>query len=77
MRHELGHLLGIYDDTPPWAYGRSGYPLVGTIMAGNKVAFYSTPHRYTRDYGLPMGMKDRYDAMDAMNEFSPYVSGYR
>ena len=77
MRHELGHLVGLLDGPRPWDYGNVGYPITHTIMAGNGTAFYSTPERYSRNYGMPMGVEDTYDAVRALNLNAPTVSAFR
>jgi hypothetical protein len=46
-------------------------------MAGNAVPYYSTPDRYTMDYGIPMGIPNKIDAVQAMNSLSSKVSAYR
>ncbi|MBT2115665.1 zinc-dependent metalloprotease [Dyella sp. LX-66] len=77
MAHEIGHLLGLLDGKRPWDYGNVGYPIAGTVMASGRTAFYSTPERYTQDYGRPMGIKDQYDAVNALNLNSSFVSKFR
>ncbi|CAI0865037.1 M12 family metallo-peptidase [Serratia quinivorans] len=76
MRHELGHNMGVNHADTGSSYNQ-GYSLVRSIMGGNTIPYYSTPHRYTQDYGIPMGIVDKVDAVRAMNEFSATVAAYR
>ncbi|CAI0724318.1 zinc-dependent metalloprotease family protein [Serratia quinivorans] len=76
MRHELGHNMGLHHADGSDSYNQ-GYGLLATIMGGNAIPYYSTPHRYTLDYGIPMGIVDKIDAVRAMNEFSATVAAYR
>jgi hypothetical protein len=76
MRHELGHNMGVNHADTGSSYNQ-GYSLVRSIMGGNSIPYYSTPHRYTQDYGIPMGIVDKIDAVRAMNEFSATVAAYR
>ncbi|RBQ33689.1 M12 family metallo-peptidase [Rahnella variigena] len=76
MRHELGHNMGLQHAGESSSYNQ-GYGLLGTIMGGNALPYYATPHRYTLDYGIPMGIPDKIDAVRAMNEFSSTVAAYR
>ncbi|TFZ51019.1 hypothetical protein E5C26_11685 [Serratia proteamaculans] len=76
MRHELGHNMGLNHADSGGSYNQ-GYSLVRSIMGGNTIPYYSTPHRYTQDYGIPMGIVDKVDAVRAMNEFSATVAAYR
>lgn len=75
MRHELGHNMGISHGGESGSYDQ-GYSTFKTIMGGNDIPYYSTPHRYTRD-GHPLGIENKIDAVRAMNEFSSTVAGYR
>ena len=75
MRHELGHNMGLQHAGESSSYNQ-GYGLLGTIMGGNALPYYATPHRYTLDYGIPMGIPDKIDAVRAMNEFSSTVAAY-
>jgi hypothetical protein len=77
MRHEFGHNMGLHHGGEGGAYYGQGYSPVATIMGGNAIAYYSTPRRYTSDYGIPMGIVNRIDAVRAMNEFSATVAAYR
>lgn len=76
MRHELGHNMGLAHGGESNSYNQ-GYSVLKTIMAGNAVPYYSTPKRYSPDYGIPLGIKNEIDAVRAMNEFSATVAGYR
>lgn len=76
MRHELGHNMGLQHAGESSSYNQ-GYGLLGTIMGGNALPYYATPYRYTLDYGIPMGIPDKIDAVRAMNEFSSTVAAYR
>ncbi|WP_413501982.1 M12 family metallo-peptidase [Serratia proteamaculans] len=76
MRHELGHNMGLNHADTGSSYNK-GYSLVRSIMGGNAIPYYSTPLRYTQDYGIPMGIVDKIDAVRAMNEFSATVAAYR
>ncbi|CAI2049461.1 M12 family metallo-peptidase [Serratia quinivorans] len=76
MRHELGHNMGLNHADSGGSYNQ-GYSLIRSIMGGNSIPYYSTPHRYTQDYGIPMGIVDKIDAVRAMNEFSATVAAYR
>jgi hypothetical protein len=76
MRHELGHNMGVRNNEDGDSFNK-GYLLLRTVMAGNKIPYFSTPHRYTSDYGIPMGIPDKNDAVRAMNEFSATVAAYR
>ncbi len=76
MRHELGHNMGLAHADESSSYNQ-GYGLLGTIMGGNALPYYATPHRYTLDYGIPMGILGKVDAVRAMNEFSSTVAAYR
>lgn len=70
MRHELGHSMGIPD------YNES-HNMLATIMSGNTLPYYSTPYRYTLDYGIPMLSPDKINAVEIMNKFSSKVASYR
>ncbi|MCB5310052.1 zinc-dependent metalloprotease family protein [Yersinia massiliensis] len=76
MRHELGHNMGLSHGGESESYSQ-GYGLLSTIMAGNAIPYYSTPDRYTIDYGIPMGIPNKIDAVQAMNSLSSKVSAYR
>ncbi|MEQ9722615.1 M12 family metallo-peptidase [Yersinia alsatica] len=76
MRHEMGHNMGIKHGGEGEEYNY-GYELLATIMAGNDIPYYSTPDRYTADYGIPMGIPGRIDAVRVMNEISAVVAAYR
>lgn len=76
MRHELGHNMGLQHAGESNSYNQ-GYGLLGTIMGGNALPYYATPYRYTLDYGIPMGIPNKIDAVRAMNEFSSTVAAYR
>ncbi|XBS69886.1 M12 family metallo-peptidase [Acerihabitans sp. KWT182] len=77
-RHEFGHNMGIHhgdeQPTPIWARGDA---ITRTIVAGNAIPFYSTPHRFTPDLGIPMGAVDSVDAVRMMNINSPIVAAFR
>lgn len=75
MRHELGHNMGINHGGESNSYAQ-GNSALRTIMGGNDIPYYSTPHRYTPD-GQPLGIENKIDAVRAMNEFSSTVAGYR
>lgn len=76
MRHELGHNMGLRD-----RYGCNPNiqecELVATIMNQMWTPYYSTPDRYTADYGIPMGIPGKFDDVLAMNKISPAVAAYR
>ncbi|CNH72710.1 Uncharacterised protein [Yersinia massiliensis] len=76
MRHELGHNMGLSHGGESESYSQ-GYGLLSTIMAGNAIPYYSTPDRYTMDYGIPIGIPNKIDAVQAMNSLSSKVSAYR
>jgi hypothetical protein len=76
MRHELGHNMGLRHGGESNSYNQ-GYSALKTIMAGNTIPYYSTPKRYSLDYGIPLGINNQIDAVRAMNEFSATVAGYR
>lgn len=83
MRHEFGHNMGLNhgdDSTGGSAPYAKGYSLIGDIMGGNGIAYYSNPNLYTSDYnvamGLPMGIADVTDSARALNERSLEVSQY-
>ncbi|WP_145571921.1 M12 family metallo-peptidase [Yersinia bercovieri] len=76
MRHEMGHNMGLKHYHSDGSYN-AGYGLLSTIMADNSIPYYSTPNRYTADYGIPMGIVGAHDAVRAMNERSAAVAGYR
>lgn len=76
MRHELGHNMGLQHAGESNSYNQ-GYGLLSTIMGGNALPYYATPHRFTLDYGIPMGIPNKIDAVRAMNEFSSTVAAYR
>ena len=79
MRHEIGHLMTLAHPGDGETFGNQGYPLADTIMnfTGGSRPFYSTPARYTRDFGMPMGVRNRYDAVDSLNAVSATVARYR
>lgn len=76
MRHEMGHNMGIKHGGESETYNH-GYELLATIMVDSDSLYYSTPDRYTADYGIPMGIPNRVDAVRAMNEISAVVTAYR
>ncbi|WP_050747963.1 M12 family metallo-peptidase [Sodalis glossinidius] len=57
MRHELGHNMGLKHAGESKSYNQ-GYGKINTIMGGNGIPYYSTPQRYTPDYGIRMGIRD-------------------
>lgn len=76
MRHELGHNMGLRD-----RYGcnpnTQECELVATIMNQMWVDYYSTPDRYTADYGIPMGISGKFDDVLTMNKMSSVIAAYR
>lgn len=76
MRHELGHNMGLEHGGKTESINQ-GYGLLSTIMAGNAIPYYSTPERYTADYGIPMGIPGKIDGVQAMNGISAAVAAYR
>ena len=75
MRHELGHNMGVQHGGESRSYNQ-GYSKFRTVMGGNDIPFYSTPHRYTRD-GQPLGIDNEIDAVRTMNQLSARVAGLR
>lgn len=75
MRHELGHAMAL-DHEVDVGYWQ-GYALARTIMNGNSVPLYSTPLRFTPDFGLRAGKANKYDAVRALNERSAEVAAFR
>ncbi|MDF0604697.1 hypothetical protein HZU77_003390 [Neisseriaceae bacterium TC5R-5] len=76
MRHELGHNMSVAHGGESSSYNQ-GYTALKTIMAGNSIPYYATPKRYSPDYGIPLGIENKIDAVRAMNEFSSTVAAYR
>ncbi|PRW78470.1 hypothetical protein C7A12_08525 [Pseudomonas fluorescens] len=78
MRHEFGHNMGLHhaDFVAKSNYAK-GYALVGTVMGGNVTPYFSSPHLYTSDYGIPMGIENQVDGVRAMDERSLEVSNFR
>lgn len=76
MRHELGHNLGVRHGGEGGDYDQ-GYVELKTILGGNEIPYYSTPLRYTEDYGIPLGIPGKIDAVRTMNAFSATVAAYR
>ncbi|PHM49516.1 hypothetical protein [Xenorhabdus miraniensis] len=76
MRHEIGHGLNVVDGDASNSYNK-GNTLLMTIMAGNEIPYYSTPHRYTPEYGIPLGIVDKVDAVRAMNEAAKNIVAHR
>jgi len=79
LRHELGHQLNLSHANQESLFGGRGYAPAATIMSpdGGSRPFYSTPNRYTQDYGIPMGVRRKYDAVDTLNATVPVVADYR
>lgn len=77
MRHEFGHNMGLQHGgtagTPVYA---TGYSLLGTVMGGNAIPYFSTPRRYDAQLGVPMGIANVIDATRAMDEHSEEVSNF-
>jgi len=78
MRHEFGHNMGLAHGVLVGTDGRfaRGYSVVGSIMGGNQIPFFSTPRRFTAE-GIPMGIENQIDGVRAMNEFSMEASEHR
>ncbi|WP_145560527.1 hypothetical protein [Yersinia mollaretii] len=76
MRHELGHNMGA-DDKYNCNPDKEECELVATIMNQMWVDYYSTPDRYTADYGIPMGIPGKFDDVLTMNNMSSVVAAYR
>lgn len=79
MRHEFGHNMGLAhggEGTTAFPYAQ-GYTLIGTVMGGNAVPYYSTPKRYTPDYGLAMGIDNQVDAVRMLNQNADAVSKFK
>ncbi|HWO25588.1 MAG TPA: zinc-dependent metalloprotease family protein [Kofleriaceae bacterium] len=80
MRHEFGHNMGlnhgVSTENTNGQYA-VGYNPVTDAMGGNASPYYSTPLRYTEQYGIPMGVAGQVDGVRAMNEFSATVAAYR
>lgn len=76
MRHELGHNMGA-DDKYGCDPDTQECELIATIMNQMWVDYYSTPDRYTADYGIPMGIPDKFDDVLTMNKMSSVVAAYR
>jgi len=79
LRHELGHQLNLSHANQESLFGGRGYAPAATIMSpdGGSRPFYSTPNRYTQDYGMPMGIRRKYDAVDTLNATAPVAADYR
>lgn len=81
MAHELGHGMGLNHPGETVIKGKPygvGYAELNTIMAnGYSHMVYSTPHRYHRRYGIPMGIPNQIDAVRAMNEVAAERAAYR
>ena len=75
MRHELGHNMGVKHGGASTSFNQ-GYTRFKTVMGGNDIPYYSTPHRYTPD-GEPLGVANEIDAVRTMNAFSARVAAYR
>ncbi|CQD37913.1 hypothetical protein [Yersinia mollaretii] len=76
MRHELGHNMGA-DDKYGCDPDTQECELIATIMNQMWVDYYSTPDRYTADYGIPMGIAGKFDDVLTMNKMSSVVAAYR
>jgi hypothetical protein len=77
MRHEFGHNMGLaYGGTPGTPVYATGYSLLGTVMGGNAIPYFSTPRRYDAQLGVPMGVVNVIDATRAMDEHSEEVSNF-
>ena len=78
MRHEFGHNMGLVHGgaTGGSTVYAAGYTLLGTVMGGNAIPYYSTPLVYDATLGVPMGIAGKIDATRAMNERSEQVSNY-
>ncbi|MCK5831162.1 MAG: hypothetical protein KAH20_12770 [Methylococcales bacterium] len=82
MRHELGHNLGINHAGTNGANGliyARGLGLVtgGTVMGGNSLPYFSSPHQYTDNYGQSFGIINDIDAARAISEHSFSASQLR
>lgn len=78
MRHEFGHNMGLSHGgtagaSAPYA---TGYSLLGTVMGGNGIPYYSTPLIYDATLGIPMGVANQIDETRAMNERSQQVANF-
>jgi hypothetical protein len=77
MRHEFGHNMGLaHGGTPGTPVYATGYSLLGTVMGGNAIPYFSTPRRYDAQLGVPMGVVNVIDATRAMDEHSEEVSNF-
>lgn len=76
MRHELGHNMGV-DHANESSSSARGYAAVGSIMGGNAIPFYATPHRYDPKTGRSLGIANRIDAVSAMNAVSAAKAAFR
>ena len=77
MRHEFGHNMGLaHGGTPGTPVYATGYSLLGTVMGGNAIPYFSTPARHDAQLGVPMGVANVIDATRAMNEHSEEVSNF-
>ncbi|HUD31477.1 MAG TPA: zinc-dependent metalloprotease family protein, partial [Variovorax sp.] len=77
MRHEFGHNMGLqHGGTPGTPVYATGYSLLGTVMGGNAIPYFSTPRRYDARIGVPMGVVNVIDATRAMDEHSEEVSNF-
>jgi hypothetical protein len=69
----MGLAHGGTPGTPVYA---TGYSLLGTVMGGNAIPYFSTPARHDAQLGVPMGVANVIDATRAMNEHSEEVSNF-
>jgi hypothetical protein len=79
MRHEFGHNMGLSHggETGGSAVYATGYTLLGTVMGGNAIPYFSTPALYDATLGVAMGVPGKIDAVRAMNERSAQVASYQ
>lgn len=79
MRHELGHNLGLSHGGERYANPRyaAGNTLHGTVMGGNAIPYYSTPHILHPITGEPLGIPDQIDAVRVINERSQEIAAFR
>ncbi len=79
MRHEFGHMMGIHHNRAPdnnTDYYGFGYGPSLTILNGNAVPYYSSPKLLSPNYGVPMGIEGKIDALRRMNDVSRKISEF-
>ena len=78
MRHEIGHNLGLqHSDEVAVTHRGFNHALGSSVMGGNTLDYFSSPHLFSPKYSIRLGEFGKIDAVAMINTNAPKIASFR